>query len=209
MGRSHVRLRFGHDANRSKVDESFESVVESSHSGGVAASNTSFVNADLDWNIVKWLRSITRLPIVVKGIMCFEDAVLAFEHGVDGIVLSNHGGRSQDTSQPPLLTLLEIRAHAPHILGKQMQIFVDGGVRRGTDVLKALCLGATAVGIGRPVLFSMSGYGKYGIRRMIQILRKEMQINMAYLGAKEIADLRPGMVNAKPLERTMFSSPRL
>lgn len=183
--------------------------MESSQAGGVAAANTSFINAEIDWEIIKWLRSITRLPIVVKGILCVEDAVLAYEHGVDGIVLSNHGGRSQDTSQPPLLTLLEIRTYAPHIMGKRMQIFVDGGVRRGTDVLKALCLGATAVGIGRPVLFSMAGYGQYGIRRMIQILRKELQTNMAYLGARSLADLRPEMVNSKPLEKLMVSSPSL
>jgi L-lactate dehydrogenase (cytochrome) len=177
---------------------------------GIAAANNTFINGNVDWDILAWLRSITGLPIVVKGIGCVEDAVAAYEHGADGIVLSNHGGRSQDTSQPPLLTLLEIRTYAPHIMGKKMQIFVDGGVRRGTDVLKALCLGADAVGIGRPVLFSMSaGYGRYGVRRMIQLLRRELETNMAFLGAKSLKDLSPSMLNTKPLENIMISRPNL
>ena len=120
------------------------------------------------------------------------------------------GALTVHRSQPPLLTLLEIRTYAPQIIGKKMQIFVDGGVRRGTDVLKALCLGADAVGIGRPVLFSMSaGFGHYGVRRMIQILRKEMQTNMAFLGARTLSDLKPEMVNTKRLERMMVSRSNL
>ncbi|EME84679.1 uncharacterized protein MYCFIDRAFT_195665 [Pseudocercospora fijiensis CIRAD86] len=193
-------------------EENLEEVVNNMKSGGtgVAASYNSFINGDVDWDIIRWLRSITTLPVVVKGIMCVEDAVAAYEHGVDGIVLSNHGGRSQDTSQPPLLTLLEIRKYAPHIMGRRMQIFVDGGVRRGTDVLKALCLGANAVGIGRPTLFSQAaGYGHYGIRRMIQILRKELETNMAFLGARKIEDLSPAMLNTKLLENLLVSSANL
>ncbi|KAF2213888.1 hypothetical protein CERZMDRAFT_38316 [Cercospora zeae-maydis SCOH1-5] len=189
-----------------------EDVVSDMKSGGagVAASNNSFINGDVDWDIIAWLRSVTKLPIIVKGIGCVEDAVTAYQYGVDAIVLSNHGGRSQDTSQPPLLTLLEIRKYAPHVMGKKMQIFVDGGVRRGTDVLKALCLGANAVGIGRPVLFSMSaGYGHYGIRRMIQILRREIETNMAFLGARTIADLSLSMINTRPLENLLIPSANL
>lgn len=91
-----------------------------------------------------------------------------------------------------------------------MQVFVDGGVRRGTDIIKALCLGATAVGVGRPVLFSMSGgYGEYGIRRMLQILRNELQTNMAFIGAKGVGALEPGMLNTRRLEKTMTLDPRL
>ncbi|KAI5362203.1 putative FMN-dependent dehydrogenase, cytochrome b5-like heme/steroid binding protein [Septoria linicola] len=204
------------DERRKDVDDTGEEIMEDvvsnmkSGGAGIAASNNSFINGDVDWSIIEWLRSITTLPIVVKGIGCVEDAVAAYTHGADAIVLSNHGGRSQDTSQPPLLTLLEIRTYAPHIMRNRMQIFVDGGVRRGTDVLKALCLGADAVGIGRPVLFSMAaGYGHYGIRRMIQILRKEIETNMAFLGARTVKELSPHMVNAKPLENMMISLPNL
>ena len=146
------------------------------------------------------------MPIVVKGIQCYEDAAIAFERKVDGIVLSNHGGRSQDTSQPPLLTLLEINRFAPHVLGKHMEIFVDGGIRRGTDIIKALALGATAVGIGRPTLFSMAGgFGSYGVRRMIQILRRELQINMAMIGARDFGGLDASMLNTRQLEYMLSS----
>jgi len=91
-----------------------------------------------------------------------------------------------------------------------MQVFVDGGIRRGTDIIKALALGATAVGIGRPVLYSMSGgYGEYGVRRMIQILRNELQTNMAFVGAKNVKELERGMLNTRKLEKLMVGSVRL
>jgi L-lactate dehydrogenase (cytochrome) len=186
--------------------ETMEEIVDSDRTTGLAATNTGFINAGIDWSIVDWLRRITTLPIVIKGIQCHEDAAIAFEHKVNGIVLSNHGGRSQDTAQPPLLTLLEINRFAPHILGKHMEVFVDGGVRRGTDIIKALALGATAVGIGRPTLFSMAGgFGSYGVRRMIQILRKELQINMAMIGARSIGELDASMLNVRQLEHMLPS----
>ena len=179
-----------------------QEIVDSAGAGGLAASTTGFINAGIDWDIVEWLRGITDLPIVVKGIQCYEDAILAFKHGVDGIVLSNHGVRSQDTAQPPLLTLLEINKFAPQIMGKNMQVFVNGVIRRGTDIVKALALGATAVGIGRPTLFSSmaGGFGSYEVRRMIQILRRELQINMAMVGARKIGDSNSSMLNTRRLE---------
>ncbi|KAH0274775.1 L-lactate dehydrogenase, partial [Aureobasidium melanogenum] len=193
-----------------QIEEKLEEVVETTQSVGIARANTGFINADLDWDMVDWLRKSTKLPIVIKGIQSVEDAVSAFDHKVDGIVLSNHGGRSQDTAQPPLLTLLEIDRYAPHILDKHMQIFVDGGIRRGTDIIKALALGATAIGIGRPVLYSMSGgYGEYGVRRMIQILRNELQTNMAFIGASRIEDIERNMINTRRLERMMVGSVKL
>lgn len=113
-------------------------------------------------------------------------------------------------AQSPLMTLLEIRKFAPHLIHGRMQIFVDGGIRRGTDVLKAIALGATAVGLGRPFLFSMSaGYGKDGVRRMLQILRQEIEANMILLGAANLAEIRPEMVNASRLERDMIASVKL
>lgn len=91
-----------------------------------------------------------------------------------------------------------------------MQVFVDGGVRRGTDIIKALALGATAVGIGRPVLYSMSaGYGAYGVRRMIQILRKELQTNMAFIGARNVGEIERGMINTRKLDRLLVGSVKL
>jgi L-lactate dehydrogenase (cytochrome) len=199
-----------HSLTIEQIEEKLEQVVETPQSIGVAKANTGFINADLDWGIIYWLRKSTELPIVIKGIQSVEDAVSAFDHKVDGIVLSNHGGRSQDTAQPPLLTLLEIDQYAPHVLGKHMQVFVDGGIRRGTDIIKALALGATAVGIGRPVLYSMSGgYGEHGIRRMIQILRNELQTNMAFVGASNVREIERNMVNTRKLERMMVGSVKL
>lgn len=91
-----------------------------------------------------------------------------------------------------------------------MQIFIDGGVRRGTDIIKAVALGATAVGIGRPCLYSMTaGYGELGFRRMVQILRSELETNMALIGARSLADLVPEMVNTKRLERDVIDLPKL
>lgn len=184
--------------------------MEASHSSGIAKANTGFINPDIDWGVIEWLRAVTDLPIVVKGIQCVEDAVTAYKQGVDGIVLSNHGGRSQDTSQPPLLTLLEINYHAPYILGRKMEVFIDGGIRRGTDIIKALALGATAVGVGRPVLYSMAGgYGEFGVRRMLQILRNELKTNMAFIGASSIEEIGRSMLNTRRIERLMVGSPKI
>ncbi|KAJ6017261.1 hypothetical protein N7451_000640 [Penicillium sp. IBT 35674x] len=177
---------------------------------GVAKIMASSISPFIDWSILRWLRELTDLPVVIKGIQCVEDAVLAYEHGVQGIVLSNHGGRSQDTAQSPLLTLLEIRKFAPYLIQSKMQIFVDGGIRRGTDVLKAIALGATAVGLGRPFLFSLSaGYGEKGVRRMLEILRHEIESNMVFLGATSLDELCPEMVNAGRLERDLVGSVKL
>ncbi|KAJ5960805.1 uncharacterized protein N7479_007955 [Penicillium vulpinum] len=176
---------------------------------GVAKIMASSISPFIDWEILTWLRQLTDLPVVIKGIQCVEDAVLAYQHGVQGIVLSNHGGRSQDTAQSPLLTLLEIRKFAPHLIESKMQIFIDGGIRRGTDVLKAIALGANAVGLGRPFLFSLSGYGEKGVRRMIEILRQEIEMNMVFLGASSLAELKPEMVNTSRLEKHLIGSVKL
>ncbi|KAI5861991.1 glycolate oxidase [Durotheca rogersii] len=176
-------------------------------SGGVAkVSSRGLLNPLLSWDDLGWIRETTRLALVLKGVQTVEDAVLAYGRGVDGIVLSNHGGRSQDTAQAPILTLLEIRRHAPHLLSPEVrtkfQVFVDGGVRRGTDVIKAIALGATAVGIGRPVLYSMcAGYGDKGLRRLVQILRTEVETNMALAGARHVGELVPEMVNSERAEK--------
>ncbi|KAJ6090299.1 hypothetical protein N7486_009114 [Penicillium sp. IBT 16267x] len=177
---------------------------------GVAKIMAGSTSPFIDWSILSWLRELTDLPVVIKGIQCVEDAVLAYEYGVQGIVLSNHGGRSQDTAQAPLLTLLEIRKFAPYLIKSKMQIFIDGGIRRGTDVLKAIALGATAVGLGRPFLFSLSaGYGEKGVRRMVEILRQEIESNMVFLGATSLDELCPELVNAGRLERDLVGSVKL
>ncbi|KAF4435205.1 glycolate oxidase [Fusarium austroafricanum] len=174
--------------------------------GGVAKTTSrGLLNPLLSWDDIGWIREAAGLPLVLKGVQTVEDAVLAHLHGLDGIVLSNHGGRSQDTAQPPMVTLLEIRQYAPHLLSPSIrhkfQVFLDGGIRRGTDVIKAVALGATAVGIGRPALFSMcAGYGEKGLHRLVQILRAEVETNMALIGARNIKELVPEMVNSERAE---------
>lgn len=164
--------------------------------------------------------------MVVKGIQCVEDAVLAHQHGAQGILLSNHGGRSQDTyvslsifllnhrakmcrAQSTILTLLEIRKFAPHLIGSGMEIYLDGGVRRGTDILKALALGATAVGMGRPFLHALAVGGAPAINHMINLISTELQTNMALAGATNISEVVPEMLNTTRLERNLVGAVKL
>lgn len=132
---------------------------------GLARATGSWIDPDLTWADTKWLIEFTGLPVFVKGIQCAADARKALEIGCKGIYISNHGGRAVDTAQPSILTLLEIQANCPHVL-EQMEVFVDGGIRRGTDVLKAICLGASAVCLGRPFLYSLV-YGQEGVEKAL------------------------------------------
>ncbi|KAL5447732.1 hypothetical protein PMIN06_007388 [Paraphaeosphaeria minitans] len=118
------------------------------------------------WEDLAWIRKEWEGPIVLKGIQTADDAKLAFEYGCDGILLSNHGGRQLHTAPSALMTLVEIRTYCPEIIGK-IEIFLDGGLRDGSDVLKALCLGATAVGVGRPFMYALAAYGSRGVERCI------------------------------------------
>jgi isopentenyl diphosphate isomerase/L-lactate dehydrogenase-like FMN-dependent dehydrogenase len=132
----------------------------------------------LTWESLSWLRSITSLPIVLKGILTAEDALLAVEHGVDGIVVSNHGGRQLDTAIPSIEALPEV---VEGVAGR-CEVYVDGGIRRGTDILKALALGARAVLVGRPVLWGLAANGAEGVFHVLEILRKELELAMALAG---------------------------
>lgn len=167
-------------------------------SGGLGRALFAGTSPSLTWADLKWLRGQTHLPIILKGIQTHEDAALAAskecaELGVAGIILSNHGGRAADTAPPPVYTLMEIRKYAPFVL-ERLEVYVDGGIRRGTDVVKALCLGATAVGIGRPALYGLSGYGQVGVERVLTILREEIETAMRLLGVNSIKELGPRYV---------------
>lgn len=124
-----------------------------------------FIDSTLSWHDIKWLRRATRLPIMLKGVQTVEDAVTAVEHGIDGLVIGNHGGRSLDTSTPSIMILLELHKKCPEIF-KHIEVYVDGGIRRGTDIFKALCLGARAVGMGRQFLYA-ANYGPEGVEHLI------------------------------------------
>jgi isopentenyl diphosphate isomerase/L-lactate dehydrogenase-like FMN-dependent dehydrogenase len=126
--------------------------------------------ADLAWKTtLKWLAQHTDLPIVLKGLQTHEDAYLAAQYApqIKAIILSNHGGRALDTAPPAVHTLLEIRKYCPEVFSR-IEVWVDGGIKRGTDVVKALCLGANAVGVGRAALFGLGAGGAEGVNRTFE-----------------------------------------
>lgn len=157
----------------------------------------------VNWSDLTWIREYWDGPIVLKGVQCVEDAKMAMEHGLQGILLSNHGGRQLHTAPSSLMTLCEIRCYAPEIFS-EMEVYLDGGLRDGSDVLKALCLGATAVGVGRPFLYALAAYGAKGVERCVDVLADELDIGMRLLGVRRLADLRPEMVNAQRLLNEMW-----
>jgi len=166
---------------------------------GAARAISSFIDPGLAWKDIPWFQSITKMPIILKGVQSWEDAVLAAEAGLAGIVLSNHGGRQLDFARSGIEILVEVVAALKErnlFPNPNFQIFVDGGVRRATDVLKAVALGATAVGVGRPFIYAYSAYGQEGVERAIRILHDEFEMNMRLIGAPTIRDVVPGMVDA-------------
>lgn len=133
---------------------------------GIGRTMAGFIDAGLSWEDVAWLRRSTKMPVVLKGVQTAEDALLAVEHGVDGLLIGNHGGRSLDTATPAVMVLLELRRKCPEVFDR-CEVFLDGGIRRGTDVFKALCLGAKAVGMGRHFMYAAS-YGEEGVEHLIE-----------------------------------------
>ncbi len=160
---------------------------------GLAVYFASLLNPAMTWQDLAWLRSITELPVVVKGIIRPDDALRAADAGVAGIVVSNHGGRQLDTSPATIDVLPEI-AGALNARGHGMEVFVDGGVRRGTDVLKALALGARAVLVGRPVLWGLAADGEAGAAWVLRHLHDELDLAMALAGAPTLADVTGDLV---------------
>ncbi|MEU3985142.1 alpha-hydroxy acid oxidase [Streptomyces sp. NPDC026672] len=148
------------------------------------------MSAEFSWKHVAWLRSVTDLPILLKGVLHPEDARLAVRHGVDGLLLSNHGGRQLDTVPATLELLPEIVA----AVAGRIPVLLDGGVRRGTDVVKALALGALATGVGRPVMWALAADGEKGVRRLLELLREEIEDTVALCGAAGLTELGPDLV---------------
>ncbi|KAL1411242.1 hypothetical protein Q8F55_002193 [Vanrija albida] len=166
--------------------------------GGVGRTTGQFIDPKLRWEDIAWIRKHSPLPLGVKGVQCVEDAVRCADMGVDAIYLSNHGGRALDGAEPALYTLLELRKLRPDVFDK-CEVYIDGGARRGTDVVKALCLGAKGVGMGRPFLYSLT-YGKEGVVHAIEILRDEIETTLRLLGVKKISELGPHLLNTRALD---------
>jgi 4-hydroxymandelate oxidase len=143
------------------------------------------------WEDLAWLRSVTRLPVLLKGILHPQDAVLALDAGASGIVVSNHGGRTLDTTITTARALPAIAA----AIDRRIPILVDGGIRRGTDVLKALALGADAVLIGRPIVHGLTNAGALGVAHVLRLLRDELEIAMALTGCATLDDIHPACLD--------------
>ena len=152
------------------------------------------VDTSLTWRDLEWLRSECSLPLVVKGVLTTEDALLACEHGAAGIVVSNHGGRQLDGVAATLDALPEVVDAA----GGRAEVYLDGGVRRGTDVAKALALGARAVLVGRPALWGLAAGGEAGARHVLGLFREEILLTLVLLGCPTPDDVGPAHVRPAP-----------
>ena len=144
----------------------------------------------LTWDDISWIRNQTKLPLIIKGLLHPNDIKTAMELGVDAVILSNHGGRQLDYSISPITILEEIR----NLVGNNMEIYIDGGIGRGTDILKSICLGANAVLIGRSYLWGLAVAGKLGVVDVINILSNEMKKSMIQLGVDSIKDLNKDLI---------------
>jgi 4-hydroxymandelate oxidase len=139
----------------------------------------------MDWAFADRLRKFWKGKLIIKGMDTREDARLCVEHGIDGILVSNHGGRSTETGRATIEALPEVVAE----VGSRISVFVDGGFRRGTDVFKALALGAKAVGIGRPFLWGLGAFGQAGVDRVLEMLQGELQLVMGNCGTQTVAEI--------------------
>jgi 4-hydroxymandelate oxidase len=172
------------------------------HGTGPGSSLAQYIAAQWDpgltWADVEWLRSIAPMPVVVKGVLASQDAILAVEHGASAVIVSNHGGRQLD-SVPASITVLPRVSDA---VAGRAEVLVDGGVRRGTDVLKALALGARAVLVGRPVLWGLTLDGEDGVRAVLRHLRGEIDLAMALAGCRTVEDISRELIFGGTVERS-------
>jgi 4-hydroxymandelate oxidase len=145
----------------------------------------------ITWKELEWLRSLTSLPLVLKGIRTAEDSHIAVESGVEGILVSTHGGRQMDMTMSAIEMVPEVVA----AVKGQAEVYVDSGVRRGSDVIKALALGARAVAIGRPLFWGLAVDGAEGVHGVLELLREEVDRCLAYCGQTDIKELEPNLIN--------------
>ncbi|KAL4079165.1 glyoxylate dehydrogenase [Scleroderma citrinum] len=202
-----MRMKFVDEGGVAKVQEGDTGVKKDE---GVARAISSFIDPSLSWKDIPWFKSITNMAIVLKGVATPQDALMAYDYGLAGIVLSNHGGRQLDTARSGLENLVEVvealktRGPWPN---PRFAVFVDGGVRRASDVLKAIALGASAVGVGRAFMYSFCAYGQEGVEKAFQIFRDELEMNMRLIGVRTIDELTPDLVDASALHAHVGLTP--
>ncbi|KPM45767.1 Cytochrome b2, mitochondrial [Neonectria ditissima] len=162
-----------------------------------------YIDKSLCWDDLAWIREASGVPIILKGVQTAEDVQKAVSYGVDGVLLGNHGGRSLDGSQASILVLLELRKMCPEVFSR-LEVYVDGGFERGSDILKAIALGATAVGIGRPYLYSLV-YGQEGAEHLTQILKDEIETSMRLCGITSLEEATAKLVNTRDIDHLVVS----
>jgi L-lactate dehydrogenase (cytochrome) len=198
LGRREKDMRNKFTEQGSNVQSKEDEEGDVNRDNGVARAISEFIDTSLCWEDLAWFRSVTKMKIVLKGVATWEDTILAYDAGVDGVVLSNHGGRQLDTARSGIEILAEVVPVLNRRFGSKwrskFELFVDGGVRRGSDIFKAIALGATAVGIGRPVLYSLASYGQQGIEKMLQLFAEELTMVMRLMGTPTIQDINPSHV---------------
>jgi len=191
LGRREKDMRNKFTQQGSDVQDADEEEGEVDRSQGATRAISSYIDPGLCWDDVPWFRSITKMKILLKGIQCGEDAVAAYRAGLQGCVLSNHGGRQLDTCRSGIEVLPEVMEALEQAGYKkdEFAVFVDGGVRRGADIFKAVALGAAGCGVGRPVLYSLGSYGERGIVRMVHMLQDELQMVMRLSGTPNVSSI--------------------
>jgi 4-hydroxymandelate oxidase len=188
-----VRNRFtlpDHLSLKNFSEDGFQELPKNVAGSGLAAYVTSLLDAALTWKDIEWLARVTKLPVLVKGILRADDALRAVNHGASGIIVSNHGARQLDTTPATISILPEI----VDAVAGEVEIYFDGGIRRGTDVLKAMAYGARAVLVGRPILWGLAVGGEAGVKSVLEMLRQEFDLAMALSGCPRLSDITRDLV---------------
>lgn len=178
-----------HDRSSLQADQATRPMYEGVDLSGLR----NIQSSAMTWDYLKRLRDITKMKVVIKGLLAWEDAKLAAGYGYDAVIVSNHGARSEDSGRSTIDALPEII----EAVNGRIPVLVDSGFRRGTDICKALCMGAAAVGVGRPYIWGLGAFGQPGVERVLDLLRTELMAIMQQVGAPAVKDLTPAMVRRR------------
>jgi L-lactate dehydrogenase (cytochrome) len=210
LGRREKDMRNKFTQQGSDVQGDDDESGEVDRSQGATRAISSYIDPGLCWDDIPWFKSITKMQILLKGVQCAEDAVQAYKMGLNGCVLSNHGGRQLDTCRPGIEVLPEVMEalREAGATKEDFSVFVDGGIRRGADIFKAVALGAAGCGVGRPVLYSLASYGEKGIVRMVNMLQDELTMVMRLSGTPTVDSITEKHVITKNLSDHIVPLPQ-